>query len=56
MAQWGPDFTAAALVFEGVTFEFDDPRRNYSEKRIVGFGGLAGRIVVAGYAQCGTDR
>jgi len=56
LAERGLDFADAAVVFEGVTLEFEDTRRDYSEKRIICFGRLAGRIVVVGYTQRGTDR
>ena len=56
LAERGLDFADAAVVFEGVTLEFEDTRRDHSEKRIICFGLLAGRIVVVGYTQRGTDR
>ncbi|MGH7069243.1 MAG: BrnT family toxin, partial [Acetobacteraceae bacterium] len=43
-------------VFEGITLEFEDTRRDYGETRIICFGRLAGRIVVVGYTQRGTER
>jgi len=38
----GLDFVDAALVFEGVTFTFEDDRFSYSEQRFVTLGLLAG--------------
>jgi uncharacterized DUF497 family protein len=38
----GLDFVDAPLVFEGVTFTFEDDRFSYSEQRFVTLGLLAG--------------
>jgi uncharacterized protein len=38
----GLDFVDAALVFEGVTFTFEDDRFSYGEQRFVTLGLLAG--------------
>jgi uncharacterized protein len=38
----GLDFVDAALVFEGVTFTFEDDRFSYAEQRFVTLGLLAG--------------
>ncbi len=43
-------------MFAGTTFEVEDDRRGYGEKRIVCFGLLRGRLVVVGYTPCGSDR
>ena len=56
MAERGLDFHDAALVFEGVTVEIEDVRKNYGECRIICFGLLAGRLVVVCYAPRGADR
>jgi uncharacterized DUF497 family protein len=56
LAERGLDFEDAALVFAGATFEVEDTRRNYGERRIVCFGVLQGRIVVVGYTPRGADR
>ena len=56
LAERGLDFEDAALVFAGATFEVEDSRRNYGERRIVCFGVLQGRIVVVGYTPRGADR
>lgn len=45
----GLDFDDARIVFEGVTVEFDDQRRDYGERRIVCYGLLSGRVVVICY-------
>ena len=50
------DFEDAALVFAGPTFEVEDLRRNYGEKRIICFGMLRDRMVVVGYTPRGADR
>jgi len=56
LAERGLDFEDACLVFAGPTFEVEDTRRNYGERRIVCFGVLQGRIVVLGYTPRGADR
>ena len=44
------------IVFKGVTFELQDIRKDYGEKRIICFGWLAERMVVIGYVPRGADR
>lgn len=56
LAERGLDFEDAALVFEGVTLEFEDTRKHYGETRIICFGLLEGRMVVVGYTPRGEDR
>ena len=56
LAERGLDFVDAALVFEGVTLDFEDTRKDYGETRMICYGSLAGRMVVVGYRQRGTDR
>ena len=50
------DFADAETVFEGVTLEIQDSRKEYGEERIICYGMLAGRMVVIGYAPRGADR
>ena len=52
----GLDFEDASVVFAGLTFEVEDTRRDYGEKRIICFGHLAGRLVVIGYTPRGAVR
>ena len=52
----GLDFEDAAIVFEGITVEIDDLRKNYGEPRIICYGLLSGRLVVIGYTPRGTTR
>lgn len=52
----GLDFEDAALVFEGVTVEVEDMRKDYGEVRIICYGTLAGRMVVVGYTPRGAER
>ena len=52
----GLDFEDAAIVFEGVTVEVEDLRKNYGERRIICYGLLSGRLVVIGYTPRGTTR
>lgn len=56
LAERGLDFADAAEVFSGLTFEIEDTRRNYGERRIMCFGTLTGRMVVVGYVQRGGAR
>ena len=52
----GLAFEDAAMVFEGVTVEIEDTRRNYGEPRIVCYGMLSGRLVVIGCTPRGATR
>ena len=54
LAERGLDFADAAEVFAGLTFEVEDTRRDYGEKRIVCYGYLGGRMVVVGYTERGV--
>ncbi len=56
LADRGLDFEDAALVFEGVTVEVEDTRKDYGEVRIICYGTLAGRMVVVGYTPRGAER
>jgi len=56
LADRGLDFEDAAVVFRGVTVEFEDTRKDYGEPRIICYGLLAGRVVVIGYTPRGTTR
>ena len=48
LADRGLDFEDAAAVFDGITVEVEDTRRNDGERRIICYGMLAGRLVVIG--------
>ena len=52
----GLDFEDAALVFQGLTVEVEDTRKDYGEQRILCFGLLVGRLVVVGYTPRGPVR
>lgn len=56
LTERGLDFADAALVFAGVTLEFEDTRKNYGETRVICYGLLEGRLVVVGYTPRGADR
>ncbi|HEX6793346.1 MAG TPA: BrnT family toxin [Casimicrobiaceae bacterium] len=56
LAERGLDFEDAVIVFEGVTIEVEDTRRNYGEPRIICYGLLSGRMVVVGYTPRGAMR
>ena len=47
----GLDFEDAPAVFNGLTFEVEDTRRDYGETRTLCFGYLAGRMIVIGYTE-----
>ena len=48
LAERGLDFSDAELVFEGVTLEVEDIRKEYGEVRIICYGLLVGRMFVIG--------
>jgi uncharacterized DUF497 family protein len=56
LAERGLDFADAAVVFDGVTLEIQDIRKNYGETRIICYGRLTGRLVVVGYTPRGASR
>ena len=56
LAERGLDFEDAAVMFEGITVEVEDSRKNYGEPRIICYGLLAGRLVVVGYTPRGATR
>ena len=56
LAERGLDFRDAEIVFDDRTVEIEDTRRNYSERRIICYGFLAGRMVVVGYTPRGEVR
>ncbi len=56
LADRGLDFADAGVVFDGLTVEIEDTRKDYGEKRIICYGLLAGRMVVVGYTPRGAVR
>ena len=56
LAERGLDFEDASIVFEGITVEVEDKRRDYGEQRIICYGKLQGRLVVVGYTRRGAVR
>jgi hypothetical protein len=52
----GLDFEDAALVFDGLTAEVEDKRKDYGETRFICFGVLQNRLVVIGYTPRGAVR
>jgi len=52
----GLDFERASEIFEGITLEVEDDRRDYGEKRILCVGFLDGRMVMVGYTPRGIAR
>lgn len=55
-AERGLAFEDAVLVFDGNTFEFEDLRQEYGERRMICFGFLQNRLVVIGYVERGDTR
>lgn len=51
LADRGFDFADANQIFSSATFEYEDTRENYGEKRMICFGYLYGRLTVVGYVQ-----
>ncbi len=56
LASRGLAFEDAAIVFEGVTLEVEDIRKDYGETRIICYGYLMGRMVVVDYTPRGEAR
>jgi uncharacterized protein len=56
LAERGLDFLDAEMVFEGMTLEVEDIRKEYGEVRVICYGFLARRMVVIGYTPRGADR
>jgi len=52
----GLDFEDTRQVFAGATYEFEDTRRAYGERRVICYGVLEGRLVVVGYVELGNAR
>jgi uncharacterized DUF497 family protein len=52
----GLDFEDTRQVFAGPTYEFEDTRRAYDERRVICYGALEGRLVVVGYVVRGNAR
>jgi uncharacterized protein len=55
-AERGLDFEDTKYVFQGVTLEVEDLRKDYGEPRVICYGTLAGRMVVVGYVPRGANR
>ncbi len=51
----GLPFEIAMALFDGLTIEVDDRRRDYGERRIVAYGNVAVRVMVCVYTWRGTD-
>ncbi len=56
LADRGVDFADAAEVFEGVSLNYVDDRRDYGEQRIVTIGTFRGRMVVIVWTPRGEAR
>jgi uncharacterized DUF497 family protein len=49
LGERGLDFADAAEVFDGLTAEVEDTRKDYGETRVICFGRLRGRLVQVVY-------
>ena len=56
LTERGLDFVAAATVFAGPTYDREDARRDYGERRILTAGYLAGRMMIVGWTPRGENR
>ncbi len=56
LSERGLDFEDAVEVFQGLTVEVEDARKDYGERRVICYGVLKGRIVVVGYTPRGSVR
>lgn len=56
LAERGLDFESAALVFRGDTYDADDLRADYGERRIITVGRLRGRMVIVVWTPRGEAR
>lgn len=56
LSERGLDFEDTVWVFEGITIEVDDDRKDYGERRVICYGLLDGRLVVIGYTPRGEVR
>jgi uncharacterized DUF497 family protein len=56
LAERGLDFEDATLVFDSITVEIEDKRKNYGERRVICYGMLERRLVVIGYTPRGRTR
>ncbi len=56
LAERGIDFEDAAIVFEGVTVEVEDTRKNQGERRIICYDILERHMVVVGHTPRGPVR
>jgi uncharacterized DUF497 family protein len=52
----GINFTDAALVFSGTTFDFQDDRKDYGEPRIISVGYLQNRMMIVVWTPRGDSR
>ena len=55
LTERGLDFADAAFVFDGVTLDIEDTRKDYGETRMICYGLLDGRMIVVGYTPRGAD-
>ena len=56
LSERGLDFEDAVALFQGLTVEVEDTRKEYGERRVLCFGLLASRLVVVGYTPRGSVR
>jgi uncharacterized DUF497 family protein len=56
LAERGFGFDYAALIFEGLTIEWADNRRDYGEDRVIAIGAVEDDILVVVYTDRGDTR
>lgn len=56
LGERGLDFEDSSYVFEGLTVEIEDKRKDYGERRVICYGLLEDRLVVIGYTPRGAVR
>lgn len=56
LVERGLDFNDAEIIFAGATFDREDTRRDYGERRIMTVGFLRGRMTIVGWTPRGADR
>lgn len=50
------DFADAGLVFDGVTYDFEDRRKDFGETRMISIGQLIGRMVMVVWTERSESR
>jgi len=56
LTERGIDFLDAAIIFSGITLDFEDDRKDYGETRIITAGHLNGRMMIIAWTPRGDSR